>query len=615
MRPFALVFSAMLACSAIRPPGHALAEAPAADPQSRRQSNVVLIVIDDLGWADLGCYGSKYYRTPNLDRLAAEGMRFTQAYAACPVCSPTRTALMTGKYPARVHLTDYIPGFDRVKTRRLAGPDFLQQLPLEEVTIAERLREAGYATAAIGKWHLGGEGYGPDKQGFGTAIGGVAAGSVRSHFAPYPTRDSAGLPGIEHAHEGEYLADRLTAEAEKFMTANRERPFFLYLPHYAVHTPIQGKPQLVASYENRPPHGLQRNPIYAAMIENMDESVGRILKKLDELKLADNTLVLFTSDNGGLATAEAPNTPATNNAPLREGKGYLYEGGIRVPLIARWPGVIKAGTISSTPVISCDLPLSIADACGTKMPEAVDGVSLLPLLRGDGDLRRDALALFWHYPHYSPQGGRPGSAIRQGDYKLIVFYEDKRHELYDVEHDISENKNLAEDEPDRVRQMSRKLSQWLKSVDAAMPRPNPGYEPDGPGEDGTIHLRAQTAEIHGPALRYEPLPHKNTLGFWTRKDDWASWKVRVPAAGRYTLEVLQGCAGGSGGSEVEYRAADQTLVGKVVETGGFQNFVPRTIGELTFPAAGDYELQVKPRSKPGAAVMDLREVRLIPAGK
>ncbi|HEY2894610.1 MAG TPA: sulfatase/phosphatase domain-containing protein, partial [Pirellulales bacterium] len=393
----------------------------------------------------------------------------------------------------------------------------------------------------------------------------------------------------------------------------RERPFFLYLPHYAVHTPIQGKPELVASYQNRPPHGLQRNPIYAAMVENMDENVGRILKKLDELKLADNTLVLFTSDNGGLATAEAPNTPATNNAPLREGKGYLYEGGIRVALVARWPGVIKPGATCSAPVISCDLPLTIADACGTKMPEALDGVSLLPLLRASGTLDRDAL--YWHYPHYSPQGGRPGSAMRQGDYKLIVFYEDNRRELYDIEHDISENKNLAEDQPERVRQMSDKLSKWLKSVDAAMPRPNPAYEPDQPGEDGTIHLRAETAEIHGPMLRYEPLPHKNTLGFWTRQDDWASWKLRVPAAGRYTLEVLQGCGTGSGGSEVDYRAAGQSITGKVVETGGFQNFVPRTIGQLEFPAAGDYVLEVKPRAKPGPAVMDLREVLLIPISK
>jgi arylsulfatase A len=611
MNRFAAVLLAMLACLSIC---FARRDLSAAEPNStKRKPNVVLIVIDDLGWADLGCYGSKYYRTPNIDRLAAEGLRFTQAYAACPVCSPTRTALLTGKYPARVHLTDYIPGFNRAKTRRLAGPDFLQQLPLEEVTIAERLRDGGYATAAIGKWHLGGEGYGPDKQGFGTALGGVAAGSVRSHFAPYSARDSATLPGIENPPQGEYLADRLTAEAEKFMTANRDRPFFLYLPHYAVHTPIQGKPELVASYENRPPHGLQHNPIYGAMVENMDENVGRILKKLDELKLADNTLVLFTSDNGGLATAEAPNTPATNNAPLREGKGYLYEGGIRVALVSRWPGVIKPGSTCAAPVISCDLPVTIAEACRIKMPEAVDGVSLLPLLQSQGNIQRDAL--YWHYPHYSPQGGRPGSAIRAGDHKLIVFYEDDRHELYDVEHDISENKNLAEEQPDRVRQMSDKLTKWLKSVDAAMPRPNPGYEPDGPAEDGTIHLRAETAEIHGPTLRYEPLPHKNTLGFWTRQQDWASWKFKLPAPGRYTLEVLQGCANGSGGSEVEYRAANQSITGQVMETGGFQNFVPRTIGQLEFPSAGDYVLEVKPRSKPGPAVMDLREVRLIPTGK
>jgi arylsulfatase A len=282
--------------------GLALASsAPAAQRVAADRPNVIVIVIDDLGWADLGCYGSKFYRTPNLDRLAADGMRFTQAYAACPVCSPTRAALLTGKYPARLHLTDYIPGQRDSARRKLLRPDFLQQLPLEEVTVAEALRSAGYVTAALGKWHLGGEGFEPTRQGFDVAKGGVAAGAVPSHFAPY-LREGQTLPGLEQAPQGEYLADRLMAEAETFLAANRERPFFLYLPHYAVHTPIMGKAELIANYSatDRPP-GSQRNPIYAAMIENMDENVGRIVARLDALGLADNTIVIFTSDNGGLA--------------------------------------------------------------------------------------------------------------------------------------------------------------------------------------------------------------------------------------------------------------------------------------------------------------------------
>jgi arylsulfatase A len=583
-----------------------LQSAPAAHA---RQPNVVLIVIDDFGWTDLGCYGGRFYRTPNVDRLAAEGLRFTQAYSACPVCSPTRAALMTGKYPARLHLTDFIPGQRNSAKRRLLRAEFLQQLPLEETTIAEVLRAGGYATAAIGKWHLGGDAFGPSQQGFDVALGGSAAGSVRSHFAPY-AREADVLPGLADAPAGEYLTDRLTVEAEKFIDGNRERPFFLYLAHYAVHTPIQAKAELVAAYEQAPrPAGLQNNPIYAAMVENMDQGVGRILRKLDDLKLAENTLVLFTSDNGGLATGEGPHTPATNNAPLREGKGYLYEGGIRVPLVARWPGVIKPATTSAAPAISCDVPATIAEACGVEFRQAVDSVSLVPLLRGAAEIEREAL--YWHYPHYSPQGGRPGGAIRQGDYKLIEFYEQSRRELFDVVHDPSENKNLIDEQPERANRMAASLAAWRGSLDAQMPRANPDFEPDTQAADGTLTLQANTADVHGVMVRYEPLPHKNTIGFWVRADDWVSWDFRLATGGEFRVEILQGCGNGSGGSEVEFRVNDQSLVTKVVETGGFQNFVPRTIGTVRLGAAGDYRLTVKARSKPGPAVMDLRRVRLL----
>jgi arylsulfatase A-like enzyme len=584
--------------------------ASAAEQAVATRPNFVIIVIDDLGWTDLGCYGSTFYRTPNVDRLAAGGMRFTQAYAACPVCSPTRAALLTGKYPARLHLTDYIPGQRDSASRKLLRPEFLQQLPLEETTIGELLRPAGYATAAIGKWHLGADGFEPTRQGFDVGIGGIASGSVRSHFAPY-LRDGRTLPGLENAPDGEYLADRLTTEAEKFIEANHRRPFLLYLPHYSVHTPIMAKADRIARYEaaGKPP-GLQNNSRYAAMIESMDDSIGRILGKLESLGLSANTVVVFTSDNGGLATAEGPHTPATNNGPLREGKGYLYEGGIRVPLLVKWPAEIKPATTCMTPTSSIDLFPTIADICELKRSHPVDGVSWKPLLKQTAPLGRDVL--YWHYPHYSPQGGKPGGAIRQNDFKLIEFYEQGRRELYNVVKDVSESTNLIDQDPQRAEQLSVKLAAWRQAVNAQMPQPNRQYEPDTQAADGTIGLPAETADVHGVMLRYEPLPHKNTLGFWIRADDWVSWDFQVNAPGEFRLEILQGCGPGSGGSQVDFTVADQTLTATVAETRGFQDFVARQIGTVKLASAGRYTLSVKPRSKPGPAVMDLRQVRLVP---
>ena len=460
-----LVRAALCACAVAACTQLAVADAPA-------RANVVLIVLDDLGAMDLGCYGSKFYRTPAIDRLAADGMRFTQAYAACPVCSPTRAALMTGKYPARLHLTDCIPGNRNFARHRMLRPEFRQELPLEETTIAERLHAAGYATAQIGKWHLGGVGFEPVRQGFDLAIAGDAAGTPRSYFAPYVGRDGQAIPGLESAPPEEYLTDRLTSEAEKFIEQNRARPFFLYLPHFAVHTPLTAKADMIAKYEaaEKPP-GRQTNPIYAAMIESVDESVGRIVAKLDALKLADNTIVIFTSDNGGLATVEGPHTPATNNAPLREGKGYLYEGGIRVPLIVKWPGHVQPGSTSAERVSSIDLPLTIADACGVPFDKAsetaIDGVTLLDVLQNGGRLAERPL--YWHYPHYSNQGGRPGGAVRRGDYKLIEFYEDGRLELFDLAKDASESTNLVDQQPDRAKQMAARpgrLAQGGRRPDA-----------------------------------------------------------------------------------------------------------------------------------------------------
>ena len=587
-----------------------LAPAPlfAADPPAR--PNVVVFFIDDLGATDLGVYGSKYYQTPNVDRLANEGMRFTQAYAACPVCSPTRAALMTGRYPARLHLTDWIPGKHDFKHQRLRRPEFRQELPLEEITIAERLHEAGYATASIGKWHLGGDGYEPTRQGFDLNIAGDAAGSPRSYFAPYRGREGQTMKGLENAPEGEYLTERLTAEAEKFIEANRDRPFLLYLPHYAVHTPLVGKPDLVAKYEAAQPAGLQRNAVYAAMVESMDQSVGRIVAKLAALGLTENTLVIFSSDNGGLATTEGPKTPATYNGPLREGKGWLYEGGIRVPLIVKWPARIKAGTTTAEVVSTIDVPLTIAAACGVKVAEQVDGVSFLNVLT-DGDALA-ARPLYWHYPHYSPQGSRPGGAIREGNYKLIEYYEDQRHELFDVVKDTSETTNLVEREPQLVRAMAARLAAWRQEVDAQMPAANPQFTPDEQAADGTVTLPGKNADVHSVQLRYEPLPHKRTLGFWTRVDDWVSWEFDLKKPGKFAVELLQGCGTGSGGSQVIISVGDQATTATVKDTGGFQQFELRPAGTLTIAKPGRHILSVKATSKPGVAVMDLREVRLVP---
>jgi len=444
---------------------------------AERPPNVVLVLIDDYGWTDAACFGSRLFQTPNIDRLMKESMRFTNAYAAAPVCSPTRAALMTGKYPARIGLTDWLPGRRVMADQKMLRPTIRQQLPLEETTLAEALKSAGYATALIGKWHLGGQGFEPERQGFDLNVGGGVWGTTLSYFYPY-ARNGQQMPGLEQGVEGEHLADRLTAEAEKFIERNKDRPFFLYLPHYTVHIPLRAKPKLIEKYRalvraDAP----QRNPEYAAMVEGMDESIGRLLKKLDDLKLSGDTLFIFTSDNGGLSVREGTEIPVTSNLPLRAGKGYLYEGGLRVPLLVRRPGQIKPGSASDTPVISNDLFATILDAAGVKSPgapRAEDGVSLLPLLTGKGRIRRDAL--YWHYPHYANQGGKPGGAIRAGKYKLIEFYEDNRVELYDLDKDIGEQNDLAGKSGRQAEALRKRLAAWRQSVNAQMMTPNPDFK-------------------------------------------------------------------------------------------------------------------------------------------
>jgi arylsulfatase A-like enzyme len=441
----------------------------AAEP---RTPNVVLILMDDLGWADVGCYGSTFYETPNTDKLAAQGMRFTNAYAAGCVCSPTRASIMCGKYPARLHLTDFLTGRSDRPSQKLLRPKVEQKLSLDEISLARALKPAGYVTASIGKWHLGGPEFSPEKHGFDVNIGGSITGSPPGGYFKFKA------PNLTARNDEEYLTDRLSQEAEVYIEKNKDKPFFLYLAHYAVHIPLQGKKDLIEKYEkkDKPAKG-QNNAIYAAMVQSMDESVGRVMKKLDELKLADNTVVIFTSDNGGLSVKEGPNTPSTDNAPLRAGKGYLYEGGIREPFIVRWPGVVKAGSVCDVPVSSQDLYPTILQLAGVKPAEGqvIDGESLVPLWKQTGKPAREAL--YWHYPHYSNQGGTPSGAVRRGDYKLIEFYEDDHVELYNLKDDVGEGNDLARKQPDEAARLRKMLADWRKAMNAQMPTPNPDYKP------------------------------------------------------------------------------------------------------------------------------------------
>ena len=445
--------------------------------------DVVLILADDLGWTDLACYGSKLYETPNIDRLAREGLRFTQAYSACTVCSPTRAAIMTGKYPARLHITDWIPGLPP-ENPKLLVPDWTKYLPLEESTVANAFHAAGFATAAIGKWHLGGEPYYPDKHGFDLNVAGTEAPSPKTYFAPYA------IPTLAEGPPGEYLTDRLAVEAEKYLEQHKDKPFFLYLPHFAVHLPVQGKQPLVKKYRAKLHPGLmQTNAAYAAMIESLDDAVGAVRRKLDELKLTERTVVIFASDNGG-------RVPTTSNLPLRVGKGSCYEGGTRVPLIVFWPGVTRAGALCDTPVISMDLYPTVLEIAGEKKAAraAVDGVSLVPLLRNEGKLNRDEL--FWHYPHYQHYqlgGTTPYGAIRKGDFKLIEFFDDMRVELYNLKSDIGEQHDLAAELPAKVEELRARLHAWRKEVGAQMLSRNPKYDPSKPEHEPALNKKKKKA--------------------------------------------------------------------------------------------------------------------------
>lgn len=447
---------------------------PRGDQQSDRPLNVVLIVVDDMGWTDVACFGSQYYETPNIDRLCAQGMKFTSGYAACAVCSPTRAAIMTGRYPTRLGITDWIrPKPKKGQTSGASQPEYEDtgksllcpmnhyELKHEEVTIAELLKKAGYATGHIGKWHLGTEGWWPEDQGFDVNVGGCDFGHPPSYFEPYESKAQGAIPNLKARKPGEYLTDREAEEAIQFIRENKDRPFFLNMWHYAVHTPVQGKPELVDKYR-RKTRTQQKNPTYAAMVQSVDEAVGGILSALEEAGITDRTVVIFTSDNGGLLGP-------THNAPLLAGKGYPYEGGIRVPLIVKWPGVTKAGSVSDVPVTSVDYLPTLCAAAGVRPPQdrPIDGVSLLPTLQGR-PLHRDAI--YWHFPHYRGEDVVPYSIIRRGSWKLIKRYEGKTFELFNLNEDLAEKVDLSETNPGKVKELDTQLTAWLQRTGAKMPK-------------------------------------------------------------------------------------------------------------------------------------------------
>lgn len=602
----------------------AILPATAAAQDKSRPPNIVFILADDLGINDLGCYGRKDQPTPNLDKLAKQGIRCTSAYAAASVCSPTRASIMTGMSPARLKITTFLPGRGDTPAQLLLHPNINQQLPANARTLAELLRAAGYVSAAIGKWHLGGKGALPTERGFDLYHPGKALTE----------------PSGKEGGKGEY---DLTEAAEKFIDANKNKPFFLYLAHNNPHIPLVAKKELIEKHKDA------FNPVYAAMIETLDDCVGRVLAKLETHGLAENTIVIFMSDNGGLHVLESAKTPATYNRPWRAGKGFLYEGGVRVPLIVRWPGRIKPGQTIDTPIISTDWTPTLLALAGVEAKEKFDGVNLAELFLNNK--APPPRGLYWHQPHYMNQGGRPAGAVRDGNWKLIEHYENGACELYDLASDQGETIDLSARQPAKVADLRGKLEKWRRDMGAQENKANSKFNGalwkrlyqdvdasrlpfeekaaalaakletwrklmnDAAGKKaepgaGAVILHARDAKVHGSKLRYEDQPHKDTLGFWVDKNDWAEWSFEVPAAGKFEVEVLQGCGKGSGGAEIEIAVKGQALTLKIEETGHFQRFVPRSAGTLAFESAGQYSLSVRAKTKPGGAVMDLRRIVL-----
>ena len=535
----------LLACTLLQCYVHAQTSVRPDKPKLQSQTsagkmNIVFFLVDDLGLNDVGFEGSTFYETPNLDKFSKQGVRFTQAYAACHVCSPTRASILTGQYPARLGLTDWLPGRKNFSFQKLKNAETVQHLPYNIQTLPQVLKQNGYETAIFGKWHLGEDSASTKRQGFDVHVPDWNKGwPAASYFSPFE------MKGLDGGVKGEYLTDKLTDEALKWVEKNKSKPFFLYLAHFAVHDPIQGRGDLVAKYEkkrnalpkqNYTPFILegnpddadalsrnvltaslndtmhqgikifsdrtvklkqrQDNPQFAAMVEGMDESFGKVMAKLKQLGLADNTIVIFYSDNGGMSAAnfgnparkinpcDADKVFSTSNAPLRGAKGWLYEGGIREPLVIYWPNNGKNGTESDVPVISTDFYATILDMVGaTKKPggkNGIDGNSLVPVLKGDqsGVEKLRQKPLFWHFPHYSNHGAQsPGGAVRLGDYKLIEYFENNTVQLFNLKNDPGEQNDLSKKEPAKVKELRDLLHNWRRDVGAQMPSPNPKYNP------------------------------------------------------------------------------------------------------------------------------------------
>ena len=584
--------------------------------------NFVILFADDLGINDLGCFGRKDQNTPNLDKLAAEGARFTQAYAAASVCSPSRAALMTGQSPARLKITTFLNGrSDRASHRVLAAPINLH-LPNGVQTIAQLLKPKGYVSAAVGKWHLGGKGHQPTDHGFDESF----AGKVN--------------PGAESPQGGKGELGQADY-AVKFIQKNKAKPFFLYLAFDNPHIPLAAPAKAIEA------NAKSFHPTYAALVESLDVACGRVLKALEDNGLSKNTFVVFASDNGGVHISELKESPATYNAPSRSGKGFVYEGGIRTPLIIRYPGRLASRVISE-PVVLGDLCPTICALAKVPAPQTLDFQDISPVLF-DSNPPVDAKprALFWHQPHYMNQGGKPAGVVREGDWKLIEQYEDGSLELYNLAKDPSETTDLAAAEPTRVAALRGKLEAWRRSVGAESMKANPNFsrplwedcfvktdvtqlkalptseamrplladwrkamnDATTEGANSLIFLEARDAQVKATKMKYEEPPQKDTLGFWVNAADTASWTFNAPKAGTYRVTVLQGCGKGNSGSVVALDTQQGSCEFTVEETGHFQRFVPREVGKLKL-VAGENTLTVRPVKKAKAAVMDLRRVIL-----
>ena len=596
--------------------GALLALAPAKAQETT--PNFVILFADDLGINDLGCFGRKDQNTPNLDKLAADGARFTQAYAAASVCSPSRAGLLTGQSPARLKITTFLTGRTDRASHRVLGASLNYNLPNGVQTIAQLLKPKGYASAAVGKWHLGGKGHQPTDHGFDEYFAGKANAGAESPMG-----------GKGELGQADY--------AVKFIERNKAKPFFLYLAFDNPHIPLAAPAKAIEA------NAKSFHPTYAALIESLDTAVGRVLKALEAQGLAKNTFVVFASDNGGVHISELKESPPTYNATSRAGKGFVYEGGIRTPLIIRYPALLKPAVISE-PVVLGDLCPTICALAKVAPPTTLDFQDISPVLFEQKPLNRP---LFWHQPHYMNQGGKPAGVAREGEWKLIEQYEDGSLELYNLAKDPSETTDLAAAEPARVAALRGKLEAWRRSVGAEPIKANPDFgralwedcfvkmdvtklqalptseamrplladwrkamnDATTAGSNTLIFLEARDAQVKATKMKYEDLPQKDTLGFWVNVEDTASWTFQAPKAGTYRVTVLQGCGKGNGGSVVALDTPQGSCEFTVEETGHFQRFVPREVGKLTL-VAGENKLTVRPLKKAKSAVMDLRRVIL-----